>query len=72
MMELKGSFKDNIFIFEEYKIGNQKTEEGRQWCYKSAELTLKKEGDKFKLDGPWTGYVPYLGQNTPASLVHSP
>ncbi|MFK7949559.1 MAG: hypothetical protein AB8G11_18350 [Saprospiraceae bacterium] len=58
IMELKGKFKNDILIFEETKIIEQKTFEDLAWCRKKAKLNFTMKKDGFCIEGTWSGKDP--------------
>jgi outer membrane protein OmpA-like peptidoglycan-associated protein len=57
VLDLKGSFANNAFVFEEDRLEQEKKTKVFRWCLKSGALKLTKEGTHLKLTGDWTGYV---------------
>lgn len=55
-IKLRGTIKGNNLWFEEYEILKEKRLPNMQFCIKKGKLTLSLEGERWKLDGPWTGY----------------
>lgn len=72
VIDLKGTFKDGILTFEEYRIEKEKMEKNFDWCLKSGKLTMKVEGKVLKLEGNWTGYTKqgnYRNECSPGRIV---
>lgn len=55
VMKLKGTFKNDILFLEEFKIIDENSYKGLDWCMKKAKLnfTIKKDG--FCIEGTWSG-----------------
>lgn len=58
IMELKGKFKDDVLIFQETKIIEQKVFEDLAWCRKKAKLNFTMKKDGFCIEGTWSGKDP--------------
>lgn len=55
IMELQGTFKDDILMLTETKIIEEKTYEGLDWCIKKAKLEFTFKKDGFCIEGTWAG-----------------
>jgi hypothetical protein len=49
----------NTVLFREIRFVRFSRLENLEWCYKLARLTLRREGDTWRLEGPWEGYTSF-------------
>lgn len=59
-MKLRGVIVGNKLVFEEYEIVSENQSNPlRTWCFKAGELTFAKDGNKVKLIGATSSYIPF-------------
>lgn len=56
-MRLEGRWDKGVFTFHELEIVDSKHTDGWGWCLKTGKLQVKQEGQYYRLEGPWEGYV---------------
>lgn len=57
VMELRGTFKDDILRLNELKIKEEQVFGGLEWCVKKMSLKFTFQKDGFCINGTWSGTV---------------
>ena len=55
-------------VFREVRFVRFSRLENLEWCYKLARLKLQREGDTWRLEGPWEGYTSF-GRCIPGQIT---
>jgi hypothetical protein len=58
IMELQGTFKDDVLTISETKIKSENIYDGLEWCLKNAKLRFTIQKDGFCVEGTWSGKTP--------------
>ena len=68
IMELQGTFKDDVLTISETKIKSEKIYAGLEWCLKNAKLKFTIQKDGFCVEGTWSGRTPSGTYCVPGSV----
>jgi hypothetical protein len=68
VMELQGTFENDILTISETKIKSEKIYEGLEWCLKNAKLRFTIQKDGFCVEGTWSGETPSGTYCVPGSV----
>jgi len=59
-MDIKGDFHSGVYLqIKDTEILNHEELEGMEWCIKSYQLLLKKNGGDWSLEGHWQGNTSF-------------
>jgi hypothetical protein len=68
IMEVQGTFENDVLTISETKIKSEKIYDGLEWCLKNAKLKFTIQKDGFCAEGTWSGKTPSGTYCVPGSI----